>query len=270
MSDPIVPLNPNLLKAPELETGAGGSSLNGGLPLSRRRLTIYYQDGSTVPVTPKIDQGIDIAGVIQNQLASYLGDRTSTNNIPINALPVELVGYDNTQNPGQTEYIDSNPEARDQLNDKPTMFEQQMASPDQLGIHQTKNNGRIFQIKKYIQEDINPPGSAGHGKLIDEKLLSSRGHNVDNPFVSVPAGSVDISKRDNALTLGSYFYQSLKGYVSGSDVKAAGGTTTLPPMTIEQMKNVGLNIMFEAAEGQAGMPGAQAGWIALVCAAVLG
>lgn len=236
---------------------------------SGRRLTIYYQaQGSsdsfiqnTPPVVPEIDKGIDIAKPIINQLAQYANDRSKVNSIPIVGMPVKKVGFEKIEDPQQKKYTDALPEvAKVEFNTNPTivngldtnLIDTTVITPDPLGIYNYDRKApRKFRLNDY-QNGINtgPTGNQEHKSNVDRMLFQTRGHNETNKFVS---STTTQNKKDGEITLGSYFYKSFGNYATGSYVKTvAENQTDVPPMTIEQLKNIGANIMFEAAQGQAG------------------
>lgn len=261
---PIVPPPSELLSAPVPEQSTGNIIQRPGpqtnaeqaplapspIPVLSRRLTIYYQNKGDAPVAPTIDDEIDIAQPVLNQFTEYVVNRSQVNDIPINTT--------------QPNYIDKIANAKVEFNSVPTPSytnDPIISTPDMLGVHYKADNGtglRNFSINVY-QKDINQENAKLHEASINRILLSSRGHNSEpsNKFVTP---DVTQNKNDNRITLGSYFYKNASNlsngvnYVSGSYVRSQPDTaTSAPPMTIEQMKNIGLNIMFEAVQGRAGL-----------------
>lgn len=258
MAAPYSPPSPDLLIAPAPETP--GTNAPTGVPNpappTQRRMTIYYQDGNTSPVAPAIDVGIDIASTIKDRYAEYVNDRTQINNIPIATKPVVEVGYGDSSNtePAQQKHIDFVPNAKNEFISKPTTFPNQLVNTDKLGEHDTDvPTSRIFQLKSY-ESAINVPSSVEHKQIIDKLLLTTRGHNQDNPLYS---STINTEKDpDKKFVLGNLYYKSLGAYATGSYVKPTpdGATmTSTGPLTIQQLQNIGLNIMFEAVQGQAGL-----------------
>ena len=261
---PIVPPPSELLSAPVPEQSTGNIIQRPGpqtnaeqaplapspIPVLSRRLTIYYQNKGDAPVAPTIDDEIDIAQPVLNQFTEYVVNRSQVNDVPINTT--------------QPNYIDKIANAKVEFNSVPTPSytnDPIISTPDMLGVHYKADNGtglRNFSINVY-QKDINQENAKLHEANINRILLSSRGHNSEpnNKFVTP---DVTQNKNDNRITLGSYFYKNASNlsngvnYVSGSYVRSQPDTaTSAPPMTIEQMKNIGLNIMFEAVQGRAGL-----------------
>lgn len=264
-----IPPNQALLTAPEQPTGTTVAPSGVAIPSqapqlpsggSSRRLTIYYQSQGVVPAAPVLDDSTDIAPAVIERIVEYASERTQINNIPIATSPVIPVGYGEAQEAAQKRYIDEDisgiPDAETVLNSKPSMFDINMTTPDKLGIHDTGvPTSRIFQINRYVRENINTLEGIGHDDYVNQTLLATRGHNPANLYVAPASGD---KNPDNKLRLGSYFYKrpNLGAYATGSYVRSTpdGATMTdYPAMTIEQMKDIGLNIMFEAVQGKAGL-----------------
>ena len=238
-----------------------------------RRLTIYYQNQgggngfiqNTPAVAPQIDQGIDIAKPLLNQFAEYAEDRSQVNSIPILGMPVQKADFGKSQNIQQRTYTDSLPEAaKIDLNTNPTivngldtnLIDTAIITPDPLGVYyHDRRAPRKFRITDY-QNGINtgPTGNQEHKSNVDRMLYQTRGHYDNLPFVTTDT-TVPPKDKDNKIRLGSYFYKELGSFASGSYVRTNAATNPNPAftsLTVEQMKNIGLNIMFEAAQGQAG------------------
>lgn len=246
---PIVPPTPDLLTAPAAINASGVAPIGLGIGVvdapiaTSRRLTISYQDQGTTPVAPQIEAGIDIAQPLLERFAQYTADRSQVNNISI-------------QTP-QQRYINTIPNAEDEFNRVPTQFRTNLVVSDPLGQNFKKDDAsgpRNFNINQYNRLFVDTNQAAEHGVTIDKTLLATRGHNASNEYIT---SDITQNKDDNKITLGSYFYKSIGNrvnYASGSYVAINPETlTAAPPMSIEQMKDVGLNIMFEAAQGEAGL-----------------
>lgn len=241
-----------------------------------RRLTIYYQDQgasngfiqNTPAVAPEIDQGIDIAKPVLNQFVKYTNDRSQINAIPVTGLPIQKVGYGNTQDPNQKKHINSLQEAKIIFENTTETFvrepdssirggtDPRIVTADPLGVYNKDGKSpRSLRLANY-QKGINTgnTGTEEHKNNIDQMLYETRGFYDILPFSTVDS-TVSPDKKDNRITLGSYFYKELGNYASGSYVRRNPQTDPdgkLSKMTLDQMKNIGLNIMFEAAQGQAG------------------
>jgi len=262
------------------------SLLTSASPTTRgtaRRMKIYFQpspnDPNIVganendpPVAPAIDSNIDIAISNKKRYIQYAVDR-STNATANNPTPLSPeVGTT-----AQRTYINQDPElnysgipnAFNMFNDSPTMFDNETLTRDagvaQVDIintevgrikgHYAGNVGRPFAIRKYVGQlnalDTSDPDSdaqknAHHNKLVDKQLLSFRGANSQNKRVP-PAGE-DPETRDNPITLGNMFYQGGLGkFAVGTYVRE--DTSKATPLTVEQLKQVGLNIVFNAVGG---------------------
>jgi len=257
----IIPPDENLLNAPNAEAPAQGITPNGErIPVvtSPRRLSIFYQSGDTSPTTPVLNQEVDIAQPIIEKLVEYTSERSQVNNIPITGLPVQKVGFPNIEDENQPKYIDTSriPNANTEFNSKPTQFAVELVTPDPFGVNYKNDNAegpRNFNLNFYQKQFINANNALGHGIIVDETLLATRGHNNVNKTITP---QISQNKNDGRITLGSYFYKNIGNgvnYVSGSYVRTTGETQTdAPAMTIDQMKVIGLNLMFEAVQGDAG------------------
>jgi hypothetical protein len=251
---PIVPPFPDLLSAPPPSAPAGTT------PASGRRLTIVYQNQGETPVAPKLDSEYDIAQPVLDRYAQYVGERTQVNNIPIVGLPVQAAGYGAAPESGQQQFLDSIPSARDEFDNRPSQFDPTIVTNDALGTNYKTNDAtglRNFSLSRYNKFDVNTNQAAGHGAVVDKTMLESTGYNSSNKFIP---SDISQNKQDNRIKLGSYFYKNANdlsngvNYVRGSYVRAQPATATdAPPMTVEQMKDVGLNILFEAVQGAAGL-----------------
>jgi hypothetical protein len=224
------------------------------------------------PVAPAIDSDIDIAISNKKRYIQYAVDR-STNATANNPTPLSPeVGTT-----AQRTYINQDPElnysgipnAFNVFNDSPTMFDNQTLTRDagvaQVDIintevgrikgHYAGNVGRPFAIRKYVGQlnaletsdpDSDAQKNAHHNRLVDAQLLKFRGANSQNKHVP-PAGG-DPKTRDNSIPLGNMFYQgglgkfAVKTYVREDTSKAT-------ELTVEQLKQVGLNIVFNAVGG---------------------
>ena len=262
----IVIPNENLFNAPSATT----PTEQGNAPLAPsattpvvtprfRRLTIFYQNGNTTPAPPVIDREVDIAQPILDRFAEYTSEISQVNNIPIVGLPVKKVGFKNEEDTQQPKYIDTSgiPDAATEFNGKPTQFPIETVTPDSVGVNYKNDNStgpRNFSLNIYQKSFINNNDAIAHGRIVDQTLLSTRGHNSVNKTITP---DISQEKNDGKITLGSYFYKNIGNnvnYVSGSYVRTTGETQTdVPVMTIDQMKVIGLNIMFEAVQGRAGL-----------------
>ena len=264
------------------------SLLTSGSPSTRgtaRRMKIYFQPSSNPndpnslganendpPVAPAVDADIDIAISNKKRYIQYAVDRSinATANNPTPLSPE--VGTT-----AQRTYINQDPElnysgipnAFNTFNDSPTMFDNQTLTRDagvaQVDIintevgtikgHYAGNVGRPFAIRKYVGQlnalETSDPNSdaqknAHHNKLVDAQLLSFRGANSQNKLVP-PAGG-DKETKDNPITLGNMFYQGGLGkFAVGTYVRQ--DTSKATELTVEQLKQVGLNIVFNAVGG---------------------
>ena len=252
---PIVPPPSDLLSAPIPSDASATSPV-----ASSRRLTIYYQDVGTSPVAPTIDAGIDVAQPVLDRLAEYTGERTQVNNIPVVGLPIQTVGFGEEIELAQQKHIVRfSPNAIVDFMTMPTITsDPRIVTHDKFGIHYKTDNAngpRNFALGLY-ENGINQ-GSPEHGQNVDRTLLATRNHNDVNMFITQDIAQ---NKADGKITLGSFFYKNAGNlsngvnYATGSYVANQPATATdAPPMTIEQMKDIGLNIMFEAVQGRAGL-----------------
>ena len=136
------------------------------------------------------------------------------------------------------------------------MFDQKLVQSDlPLGQNITLSpNSRFFNLRKYITNVDVAKDNSEHAKTIDRNLLQAVGYNQDNQYLVLQDNTDPTA--DQKIKLGSYFYNTLGGYSTGSYVRPTigGGTMTFaPPMTVEQLQTIAYNIMFEAVEGEAGL-----------------
>ena len=251
-----------------------------------RRMKIYFQPSpppadpdqeatinNDLPVAPAIDSDIDIAMSNKKQYIQYAVDRsikaTANNNNPTPLSPE--IGTT-----AQRTYINQEPElnysgipnAFNVFSNSPTMFKNETLTSvevppteqfnTEVGAkkgHYAGNVGRPFAIRKYVGqlnalETSNPDNpaqiNAYHNRLVDAQLLKFRGANSQKKRVP-PAGG-DPETRDNPITLGNMFYQGGLGkFAVGTYVRE--DTSTATNLTVEQLKQVGLNIVFNAVGG---------------------
>lgn len=192
MSRPTTP-DPTLLQDPNPTTRGTG-----------RRMTIYYQDiGSepnSPPVAPKLDESVDIAKPIIDEVVAYTVAQVNSVNNPIQG----------TLDRG-IQYLSADPDKNySKIADADKIFFQKdlaqtLFDGDALrgaGVEQQDNFGAItnpsygvnvgdarrpFLIKKYIQplnvlptpspEPRDDNQNTKHGRLIDNMLLKTRGQN---------------------------------------------------------------------------------------------
>lgn len=244
---PIQPVDPELLY--EAATNP-----------TRRRLAISYRnDNGETPVSPRIDDGHDIAESTINRMVEYATQQTQGNSIPIAGLPIIPATFGVTQEPEQRRYVDrvvsGIPNAENELNSKPTFFPEQTTFPDTLGTHQktTEPGTRAFQLAFYNRTAVNGNSGKAHGDLLDSVLLANRGQNSNNRFFQ-PTDSSD--NPDNRIRLGSVFYKQPGTYATGSYVRSTPNgenPTDFGALTVESLKDIGLNMMFEGVQGAAGL-----------------
>ena len=245
-----------------------------------RRMKIYFQprraNENDPPVAPAIDSDIDIAVSNKKKYIEYAVDR-STNATENNPTPLspEIVDPEE-QDEAQKTYINQVPNlnysgipnAFNVFNHSPTMFDDLTLTS--VGVPPTElinteegakkgyyagNVGRPFAIRKYVGQlnalETSDPDSpdqinAHHNKLVDAQLLKFRGANSQNKYVP-PAGG-DPETRDNSIPIGNMFYQGELGkFAVGTYVRQ--DTSKATPLTIEQLKQVGLNIVFNSVGG---------------------
>jgi len=249
--------------------------------MSTRRLSIYYRKGDQSPVSPEIDQRVDIAKPIVDEYIDYLGEETSkVNSIPINTTKV-AASYGVTEDAQQKTFtdetvsginkttIDTNFASNSPLGTligftdeyrnltTPEPFYGSLIAPDTLGVNKPlkDNSTRFFRVKNYTSGINNDP--TRHERNVNATLISTVGYNDPNKFISTDGQPTN--KQDQKIKLGHLFYQrgnngeNLGKYARSSNVKTYNETlTAAEPLTIEQLSNIGVNIIFEAVQGQAG------------------
>jgi len=240
-----------------------------------RKLSISFRKGEESPVVPEIDQKFDIAKPIVDDYVIYLSEETAkVNSIPISR--TEVVGsFGVTQEPQQpkftneaisgisetvldTNFVSNLPQGTiEGFGRSDLVGGGSLVTPDVLGEHKrlVYENTRFFRVQRY-SKDINVDPSQ-HEKNIDATLLSTVGYNDANKFVNI--NGQPTNKKDQKIRLGSLFYErgtngeNLGKYSRNSNVRTYAETLTkTQPLTIEQLSDIGVNIMFEAAQGQAG------------------
>lgn len=249
MSKPL-PTSPEQLQDPD-------PSIRG----SRRRMTIYYNVNQEPDVGLPLAQlgTIDIADPIKQRYVEVLSKQTidAQNSIPI--APNSSVGrFYETPDPEQIQYISNDgnnpsgvPNAITNFFVTPSQFN--FIGSDRKGVSEpSKINTRTFQVNRYVKNiNTNP---AEHGALIDKQLLSTTGFNSleSNQFVVVDGTQ---ESPDNRLKIGPIYYDKKGAYKNTSFVGQPtlnGSTVTATSMSLEHLKKIGLNILYDAVQAGAG------------------
>ena len=249
MSKPL-PTSPEQLQDPD-------PSIRG----SRRRMTIYYNVNQEPDVGLPLAQlgTIDIADPIKQRYVEVLSKQTidAQNSIPI--APNSSVGrFYETPDPEQIQYISNDgnnpsgvPNASTNFFVTPSQFN--FIGTDRKGVSEpNKINTRTFQVNRYVKNiNTNP---AEHGALIDRQLLSTTGFNSleSNQFVVVDGTQ---ENPDNRLKIGPIYYDKKGAYKNTSFVGQPtlnGSTVTATSMSLEHLKKIGLNILYDAVQAGAG------------------
>ena len=249
MSKPL-PTSPDLLQDPD-------PSIRG----SRRRMTIYYNVNQEPDVGLPLAQlgTIDIADPIKQRYIEVLSRQTidAQNFIPIS--PKSSVGrFYETPDPEQIQYISNDgnnpsgvPNASTNFFVTPSQFN--FIGTDRKGVSEPNVfNTRTFQVNKYAKYINTDPTI--HEDLIDKQLLSTTGFNSleSNQFVFVDGTQ---EKPDNRLKIGPIYYNKKGAYKNTSFVGQPtlnASTVTATSMSLEQMKKIGLNILYDAVQAGAG------------------
>lgn len=249
MSKPLPP-TPEQLQDPD-------PSIRG----SRRRMTIYYNVNQEPDVGLPLAQlgTIDIADPIKQRYVEVLSKQTidAQNSIPI--APNSSVGrFYETPDPEQIQYISNDgnnpsgvPNAITNFFVTPSQFN--FIGSDRKGVSEpSKINTRTFQVNRYVKNiNTNP---AEHGALIDKQLLSTTGFNSlgSNQFVVIDGTQ---ENPDNRLKIGPIYYDKKGAYKNTSFVGQPtlnGSTVTATSMSLEHLKKIGLNILYDAVQAGAG------------------
>lgn len=215
----------------------------------------YQLNGKDEPVAPSLDNpGIDIDQDVKDKAASFLeGITDDTNSYPIllGSTPTTPPPYGtnfgniSNQNAQQTQF--SSEFLTDSTNAGTAgapWFDPVFVHPDKLGTYEKSpiNKPRTFSAQNYIS-------SPATRRIIDEVLLSNKGHNKDNKFSTraTQAGS---------LPLGSTAYQSLGAYNKasylGQPIREGAGAPSGSVITTGMMQQLAWNIMFDSVQGDAG------------------
>jgi hypothetical protein len=230
---------------------------------------LYYQKNDAgQPVAPEIDNpAIDIDLASKTTAVKFLSDQTSE----VNAYPVSpLVGFPNAntvygdsfgdtsaQDPQQTKFAPDLQHPHVDTNGAP-WFDSKLISPSKLGTYPAKvdqANSRAFQVLSYLQT-ISSSGTSNNS-VIDKVLQSTVGYNANHKFMDMSQGG-DPTEKARTLKLGAANYSNGFGaYATGSyigqpSVKVNGQPKKFD-MSIDQMQKVGLNILFDAVQGDAGL-----------------
>jgi len=249
MSKPLPP-TPEQLQDPD-------PSIRG----SRRRMTIYYNVNQEPDVGLPLAQlgTIDIADPIKQRYVEVLSQQTinAQNSIPI--APNSSVGhFYETPDPEQIQYISNDgnnpsgvPNAITNFFVTPSQFN--FIGTDRKGVSEPKKiTTRTFSINRYVK-NINTD-AIKHGALIDQQLLSTTGFNSleSNQFVVVDGTQ---EKPDDRLKIGPIYYNKKGAYKNTSFVGQPvlnGSTVTATSMSLEHLKKIGLNILYDAVQAGAG------------------
>ncbi len=229
---------------------------------SRRRMTIYYNVNQEPDVGLPLAQlgTIDIADPIKQRYVEVLSQQTvdAQNQIPIANSRIDG-DFGTTVDEQQKQYASINEENNvggiQDVNKiffyRPSQFN--FAGTDKKGVSESQQEyTRTFQVNKYFKNiNTNP---AEHGALIDAQLLSTTGFNSleSNKFVVV-GGTQE--KPDDLLKIGPIYYNKKGAYKNTSFVGQPtlnGSTVTATSMSLERMKKIGLNILYDAVQAGSG------------------
>jgi hypothetical protein len=222
-------------------------------------MSIYYRDGNQSPVAPKLDSNVDISNANLNQYVEVLTNQTRINNVPITSTPLESEQqkYTDVERSGVTSTALAVNFASNLAAGTLEGLGQpgkQLTTPDVLGVYNNNDNTRSFKVKQYTKQINEDPSE--HEQIVNNTLLKTVGYNAANKFLAVQNQGEPVNQQDQKIKLGHLFYQygsdgsGLGKYVSGSNVNSE--TTQAASLTIQQLSDIGVNIMFEAAQGQAG------------------
>ena len=228
---------------------------------SRRRMTIYYNVNQEPDVGLPLAQlgTIDIADPIKQRYVEVLSQQTinAQNSIPI--APNSSVGhFYETPDSQQVKYLANGennpsgvPNASTNFFVTPSQFN--FIGTDRKGVSEPSVfNTRTFQVNKYAKYINTDPTI--HEDLIDKQLLSTTGFNSleSNQFVVVDGTQ---EKPDDRLKIGPIYYDKKGAYKNTSFVGQPvlnGSTVTATSMSLEHLKKIGLNILYDAVQAGAG------------------
>ena len=228
----------------------------------RRKMTIYYNVNQEPDVGLPLAQlgTIDIADPIKQRYVEFLSKQTvdAQNQIPI-ANSRTIGHFFTTEDEEQKQYASRNEENNvGGIQNVNTIFfytpsEFNFEGTDKKGVSEpSRIDTRTFQVNKYFKNiNINP---AEHGALIDKQLLRTTGFNSldSNQFVVVDGTQ---EKPDDRLKIGPIYYNKKGAYKNTSFVGQPtlnGSSVTATSMSLEQMKKIGLNILYDAVQAGAG------------------
>lgn len=250
MSKPL-PTSPEQLQDPD-------PSVRG----SRRKMTIYYNVNQEPDVGLPLAQlgKIDIADPIKQRYVEVLSRQTidAQNSIPI-ANSITVGDFGTTEDEQQKQYASRNEENNvGGIQNVNTIFfytpsQFRFDGTDKKGVSEpNKTDTRTFQVNKYFKNiNIDP---AEHGALIDAQLLRTTGFNSleSNQFVVVDGTQ---ENPDDRLKIGPIYYNKKGAYKNTSFIGQRPFNSlpvTATSMSLERMKKIGLNILYDAVQAGAG------------------
>lgn len=230
---------------------------------SKPPINLYYQrNGQGEPVAPAIDDpAIDIDNETKTTYRKYVLEATRQTN----AYPVSSESPSNRS----TEYGDSFKDDPQQrlfsqnldpsvvpTNENSPWFPSGFTTSDDLGNYYTDGTQRRRALSgsTYIAN-----ANDNNTRYIDKALLKVVGYNQDNKFIKENVLSIDNNPRkgpDFKLRLGTTGYQGKLGVFATSSHIGQQGNSAPPANTalsIEEMQKIGLNILFDAVQGDAGL-----------------
>lgn len=238
------------------------------LTVITRSLGSYYQrNDSGPPVAPDLnDPSVDIDKNTKEIQLKYLANVTDeTNKIPISrTYPQSNVEYGTnfqaiaSQDSEQFRYAPQLDPTVAPSYRVTNWFPADFSTPDPIGVY--NKDGRVskrsFAIQQYMTrvafEDTPSPTAP-----IDNALLNAIGYNEANKFIPQNVQTVDrnpVNGPDYRRTLGSTGFQSLGVYAKSTHVGQQGNNTPKNTrLEISDLEKVGLNLLFDAVQGDAGL-----------------
>lgn len=228
-----------------------------------RKLGMYYQKNGDGPaVAPTFDNpSIDIDGETKGDYLNYVTKITlETNRYPVSPQqpPATLQEYGtNFQNitTQDTQQQLRQPDLASSVapvDQNAAWFPSAFVTPDKLGVYESEivKRPRAFNVSTYMEAPI--PANQGDSP-IDKAILNATGYNETHKFI--PRNILTLGDNpDRTLKLGSTGFQNIGLSGTGSHVGQQGNSSPQrTQLTIEDMQKVGLNLLFDAVQGEAGL-----------------
>jgi hypothetical protein len=232
-----------------------------------RSLGQYYQrNGTGNPVAPNLDDpSIDIDTQTKKRYINYVADATNeTNKIAVSRTYPEFnIAYGTnfqaiSQDPEQEVYASQLEPSVGPSSEGTNWFPASFTTPEVIGTYykDKRISTRTAAIQQYMTNVAignAPSGSAGP---IDQALLNGTGYNETNKFIPQNVQTIDknpVNGPEYKRTLGSTGFQKLGVFTTSTHVGQQGNSTSKnTKLTISDLEKIGLNLLFDSVQGEAG------------------